>query len=99
MRSPLRLPMPLLPPDTGAGRAHAAPDPRRSHDCACSVTFTRAHEPDADMVLDLGTLDLILAEEIVAPYHGKHLNLEVPEFGYGKALPTCEATARDLLSR
>jgi len=73
--------------------------PGHSHDYACSVTVTRAHEPDADMVLDLGTLDLILAEEIVAPYHGKHLNLEVPEFGYGKALPTCEAIARHLFAR
>ena len=76
-----------------------ADPPGHSHDYACSVTVTRPLEPDSDMVLDLGTLDRILAEEVVAPHHEKHLNLEVPEFAYGKALPSCEALARHLFAR
>ena len=45
------------------------------------------------MVMDLGELDRILRDEVVAPFDGKHLNLDVPEFAYGRTLPTCEAIA------
>ena len=76
-----------------------ADPPGPSHDFACSVTDTGPLAPAPDMLLDLGTLDRILAEEVVAPHHQKHLNLEVPEFAYGKALPSCEAIARHLFAR
>ena len=34
-----------------------------------------------------------------APGHGRHLNLVLPEFAYGKLLPTCEAMAAYLFPR
>jgi 6-pyruvoyl-tetrahydropterin synthase len=51
------------------------------------------------MILDLTVLDRILTEEVVIPLDGKHLNLDVPAFAYGRALPTCEAIAAYLFSR
>jgi 6-pyruvoyl-tetrahydropterin synthase len=38
-------------------------------------------------------LDRILQDEVLTPFAGKHLNLDVPAFAYGKMLPTCEAIA------
>jgi 6-pyruvoyltetrahydropterin/6-carboxytetrahydropterin synthase len=73
--------------------------PGHSHEYRCAVTVSRELEPADDMVVDLGVLDRLLAEEVVAPHDEKHLNLAVPEFAYGKALPTCEAFARYLFGR
>ena len=49
--------------------------------------------------MDLGLLDRILQDEIVTPFNGRHLNLEVPEFAYGRTLPTCEAIAVHVFPR
>jgi 6-pyruvoyltetrahydropterin/6-carboxytetrahydropterin synthase len=73
--------------------------PGHSHDYRCAVTVSRPLQPDADMVVDLGALDRVLADHVVAPHDGRHLNLAVPEFAYGKALPTCEALARHLFHK
>jgi 6-pyruvoyltetrahydropterin/6-carboxytetrahydropterin synthase len=51
------------------------------------------------MVMDLRELDRILEEEVVRPLDQRHLNLDVPEFAYGKTLPTCEAVAQLLYRR
>jgi len=51
------------------------------------------------MVMDLTELDRILQEEVVAPFDGRHLNLDVPEFAYGRTLPTCEAIAAHVYAR
>jgi 6-pyruvoyl-tetrahydropterin synthase len=50
-------------------------------------------------IVELTLLDRILTEEVVTPLDGKHLNLDVPAFGYGRALPTCEALAVYLFPR
>jgi 6-pyruvoyltetrahydropterin/6-carboxytetrahydropterin synthase len=71
--------------------------PGHAHDYACAVTVTG---PVTDgMVMNLGLLDRILQEEVVVPLDGKHLNLDVPAFAYGRALPTCEAIAAHLYPR
>jgi 6-pyruvoyl-tetrahydropterin synthase len=54
---------------------------------------------DHDRIVDLPLLDGILAGEITERLDGKHLNLDVPEFAYGRALATCEAIARDIFQR
>ena len=43
--------------------------------------------------MDLAELDRILAEEIVAPLGGKHLNTVLPEVAAGTTQPTCEVLA------
>ena len=76
-----------------------AEEPGHAHDYRCSVTVTGPLDPDTDMVLDLPELDRILAEEVTARLDGRHLNLDLPEFAYGRALPSCEALARFLFQR
>jgi 6-pyruvoyltetrahydropterin/6-carboxytetrahydropterin synthase len=70
-----------------------ADEPGHAHDYTCSVTVSGAPDPDTAMILDLPELDRILAEEVTVRFDGRHLNLEVPEFAYGRTLPTCEALA------
>jgi 6-pyruvoyltetrahydropterin/6-carboxytetrahydropterin synthase len=75
-----------------------ADPPGHAHDYQCAATVSgRVNE--LGMVVDLMLLDRILAEEVVTPLHGKHLNLDVPAFAYGRTLATCEAIAGYLYPR
>jgi len=76
-----------------------ADEPGHAHDYRCSVTVTGPLDPDTGMILDLPGLDRILAEEVTARLDGRHLNLDLPEFAYGRTLPSCEALARYLFRR
>ena len=73
--------------------ACAAPAPH-GHDYTCDVTVTGAIDAQTGMVLDLGVLDRILADEVVTPLHGRSLNDAVQEFRPGGLIPTCEELAR-----
>ena len=73
--------------------------PGHAHDYQCVVTVSGPLEASRGMVMDLGVLDRILREEIVVPFDGRHLNLDVPEFAYGGTLPTCEAIAAHVFTR
>ena len=73
--------------------------PGHAHDYQCVVTVSGPLEASRGMVMDLGVLDRILREEIVVPFEGRHLNLDVPEFAYGATLPTCEAIAAHVFTR
>jgi len=76
-----------------------AEEPGHAHDYRCSVTVSGPLDPDTDMILDLPALDRILAEEITERLDGRHLNLDLLEFAYGRVLPSCEALARHLFQR
>jgi 6-pyruvoyltetrahydropterin/6-carboxytetrahydropterin synthase len=76
-----------------------ADPPGHGHDYQCAVTVTGPLDQSTGMVIDLDTLDCIIQEEVVAPLAGKHVNLDVPAFAYGKMLPTCEAIAAYLYRR
>lgn len=67
--------------------------PGHAHDYRCVVTVVGPTGDSRGMVMDLVELDRILHQEVVARFDGKHLNLDVPEFAYGRTLPTCEAIA------
>ncbi len=73
--------------------------PGHAHDYRCAVTVRGPLDEALAMVVDLTQLDLILREEVVARFDGKHLNLEVPVFAYGRTLPTCEAIAAEVFPR
>ena len=73
--------------------------PGHPHDYQCVVTVSGRLEASRGMVMDLGLLDRILHEEVVVPFDGRHLNLDVPEFAYGRTLPTCEAIAAHVFPR
>ena len=74
-------------------------EPGHPHEYTCAVTVTGRPEPATGLLLDLAALDRVLAETVVAPLDGKHINLDVPEFAYGRLLPTCEALAEYLFTR
>ena len=67
--------------------------PGHAHDYRCAVTVRGPIQDSLGMVLDLTLLDRLLQDVVVAPFEGKHLNLDVPAFAYGRMLPTCEAIA------
>jgi len=73
--------------------------PGHAHDYQCAVTVRGPVEAPMSMVMDLGELDRILQDEVVGPFDGKHLNLDVAAFAYGRTLPTCEAIAAHLFPR
>ncbi len=74
-------------------------EPGHPHDYTCAVTVTGRPDPESGMILDLPVLDRLLAELVVAPLDGKHLNRDVAEFAYGRMLPTCEALAQYVFAR
>jgi 6-pyruvoyl-tetrahydropterin synthase len=51
------------------------------------------------MVVNLGVLDRILAEEVVARFDRRDLTRDVPEFAPGLALPTGEELCLDIWRR
>jgi len=68
--------------------------PGHAHDYRCEVTVGGPIERPMAMILDLGELDRILQEGVVARLDGKHLNLDVPSLE--GTIPTCEAIAQDV---
>jgi 6-pyruvoyltetrahydropterin/6-carboxytetrahydropterin synthase len=72
--------------------------PGHPHDYRCAVTVAGPLDQRMGMVMDLGALDGILHEEVVARLDGKHLNHDVPGLAE-MGLPTCEALATHLYHR
>ena len=72
--------------------------PGHGHDYQCAVTV-RGRLNESGMIVDLALLDRILQDEVLEPFAGKHFNLDVPAFAYGKTLPTCEAIAAYVFQR
>jgi 6-pyruvoyltetrahydropterin/6-carboxytetrahydropterin synthase len=72
--------------------------PGHGHDYQCAVTVG-GNIDEMGMVVDLRLLDRILHDEVLTPLAGKHFNLDVPAFAYGKTLPTCEAIAEYVFRR
>ena len=63
------------------------------HTYHCHVTVTGAVHGDSGMVMDLDALDQVMREEITQRFDHRHLNYDVPEFAFGKQVPTSEAMA------
>ena len=63
------------------------------HSYECVVTVAGDMERDTSMVMQLEELDTILREEIVDRLDHRHMNHDVPEFAFGKQIPTAEALA------
>jgi 6-pyruvoyltetrahydropterin/6-carboxytetrahydropterin synthase len=72
--------------------------PGHGHDYRCAVTV-QGRLDETGMIIDLALLDRMLQDEVLDPFAGKHLNLDVPAFAYGKTLPTCEAIAAYVFRR
>ena len=70
-----------------------------SHDYTCAVTVGGSLDAQSGMVVDLGLLDQILADEVLLPLNAKNLNRDIPAFLPGGQLATCEALAAWLFQR
>lgn len=70
-----------------------------AHAYQCAVTVRGAVDPATGMVVDLGMLDRILAEEVVARFDKRDINRDVAEFGPGRAMPTGEEICLDVWRR
>ncbi|HXE56671.1 MAG TPA: 6-carboxytetrahydropterin synthase [Gemmatimonadales bacterium] len=86
------------PPERNRAAFRAVADPHE-HEYECAVTVAGPLDGRMGMIMDLGELDRILAEEVVAPLDGKSLNDDLPIFAGGAILPTCEALAAWLYGR
>ncbi len=70
-----------------------------AHDYACDVTVRGPIDDVTGMLIDLGMLDRTLDREVRARFHGKSISVQLPEFGDGKLIPTCENLARFIFER
>jgi 6-pyruvoyltetrahydropterin/6-carboxytetrahydropterin synthase len=64
------------------------------HSYVCDVTVTGDVDPVTGFVVDLGLLDGALQREVRDRLDHANLNLDLPEFGEGKLMPTGENLAR-----
>jgi 6-pyruvoyltetrahydropterin/6-carboxytetrahydropterin synthase len=69
------------------------------HDYRCEVTVKGAIDPHTGMVIDLGELDRILESEVIARFHDRDINSDVPEFGEGGLMTTTENLAAFVLAK
>ncbi len=60
------------------------------HNYVLEATVAGEPDPQTGFVVDLGALDRVLAEEVVARLDHQHLNHAVPEFADGGSIPTTE---------
>ncbi|HJU65864.1 MAG TPA: 6-carboxytetrahydropterin synthase [Gemmatimonadaceae bacterium] len=65
----------------------------------CELTVRAPIDDTTGMSMDLGELDRALEREVVSTFDHRNINLEVPEFGEGKLIPTCENLARVIFDR
>ncbi len=69
------------------------------HRYECAVTVAGTPHPETSMVMDLGAFDRVLQQEISDRLDHRHLNHDVPEFAFGKEVPTVEALAVHIWNR
>ena len=69
------------------------------HTYTCDVTVTGTVNAETGMIVDLGVLDRVLADEVRARFDHRNINVDVPEFGDGRLIPTGENLAQFILDR
>ena len=69
------------------------------HSYVCDVTVRGELDETTGMVVDLGQLDRVLAAEVRDRFDHRNINLDVPEFGDGRLVPTGENLARFIFER
>jgi 6-pyruvoyltetrahydropterin/6-carboxytetrahydropterin synthase len=65
----------------------------------CDVTVGGPIDDTTGFVVDLGVLDSILTKQVRERFDHRNINLDVPEFGDGKLVPTGENLARFIFER
>ena len=69
------------------------------HSYVCDVTVRSEIDATTGMLVDLGVLDSILDSEVRQRFDHRNINVDVPEFGEGRLVPTGENLARFIFDR
>jgi 6-pyruvoyltetrahydropterin/6-carboxytetrahydropterin synthase len=69
------------------------------HTYVCEVTVAGEIDPLTGFIVDLGELDTILSEEVKHRFDHRNINVDVPEFGDGRLVPSGENLARFIYER
>jgi 6-pyruvoyltetrahydropterin/6-carboxytetrahydropterin synthase len=69
------------------------------HSYVCDVTVGGPIDDVTGFVVDLGILDNILRTQVRDRFDHRNINVDVPEFGDGKLVPTGENLARFIFER
>ena len=69
------------------------------HSYVCDVTVRGDIDETTGFVVDLGALDRVLDVEVRQRFDHRNINVDVPEFGDGKLVPTGENLARFIFER
>jgi 6-pyruvoyltetrahydropterin/6-carboxytetrahydropterin synthase len=69
------------------------------HTYTCDVTVSGPIDEETGFVVDLGFFDEVLDREVKKRFDHRNINLDVPEFGEGKLIPTGENIARLIAER
>lgn len=69
------------------------------HSYVCEVTVAGDIDPLTGFVVDLGALDAILQREVRQRFDHRNINLDIPEFGDGKLVPSGENLAKMIFER
>lgn len=69
------------------------------HTYTCAVTVEGPIDEVTGMVIDLAVVDRVLDREVVQRFDHRNINLDVPEFGEGRLVPTGENLALFILER
>ena len=67
------------------------------HSYVCEVTVRGDVDPTTGFAMDLAVLDKVLRSEVLDRFDHRNINVDVPEFAEGKAIPTGENLARFIL--
>ncbi|HKH46121.1 MAG TPA: 6-carboxytetrahydropterin synthase [Thermoanaerobaculia bacterium] len=73
--------------------------PGHGHNYRLWVTVEGRVDPATGFAADLGVLDALIAGRILDRLDHQHLNVALPEFGEGKAIPTSENLIRWILDQ
>jgi 6-pyruvoyltetrahydropterin/6-carboxytetrahydropterin synthase len=69
------------------------------HSYVCDITVSGDIDPVTGFCVDLGVLDRVLATEVRERFDHRNINLDIPEFGDGKLMPTGENLARFIFEK
>jgi 6-pyruvoyltetrahydropterin/6-carboxytetrahydropterin synthase len=69
------------------------------HNYVCDVTVSGPIDVTTGFVVDLGVLDRIIKQHVTDRFDNRNINVDVPEFGAGKLVPSGENLARYIFER
>jgi 6-pyruvoyltetrahydropterin/6-carboxytetrahydropterin synthase len=69
------------------------------HSYTCDITVSGDIAPDTGFVADLGMLDALLKREVHQRFDHRNINMDIPEFGEGKLIPSGENLARFIFDK